>query len=471
MADAPAAARTHRTLWHVGWLSPNVTEASMTPMRALSSPVALAMVWLASMGAAAAQTTVTLEGAMAQARADTPDRRALESDLAAAEARVRRAQSGYWPRVDLVEAVQRGNHPVFAFSALLSQRRFTAADFALESLNHPDAVTNTRTAIGIEQPIFDAGLTMLGTKAAKLERDAAAVRRDEGEQDLAFAAAQAFVAVLRFEAAGRATDAAVAAAESDRERARARRDVGLATEADVLAVAVHLANMRQRQIAVRGDLEVARTQLAEAIGAPFSESLVLVPPAPRALPDDVSAIVTAALASHPHRRQSDLHVQRADVARRTARASLLPTVGLQGGWEFNGPTLGEQRAGWVVGAEVRLNVFRGFADSSRVAEASHALTRASADQERVLRRIEVEVRSAAAQLTAAAARRDAGQAALAQAHESQRIIRDRYDNGMATMTDVLRAAEAVLDAESRSTAADMDVILRAVALDRAAGRL
>jgi len=36
---------------------------------------------------------------------------------------------------------------------------------------------------------------------------------------------------------------------------------------------------------------------------------------------------------------------------------------------------------------------------------------------------------------------------------------------------VLRAAEAALDAESRASAAEMDVILEAVALERARGRL
>jgi outer membrane protein TolC len=149
----------------------------------------------------------------------------------------------------------------------------------------------------------------------------------------------------------------------------------------------------------------------------------------------------------------------------------LPTVGLQGGWEFNGATLGEQQSSWMVGAEVRINVFRGFADSARITEASHAQVRAAAEQERVVRRIEVDVRTALAQLTAARAREEAGSAALTQARESQRIIRDRYESGLATMTDVLRAAEATLDAESRAIAAGMDVILQTVALDRALGRL
>jgi outer membrane protein TolC len=420
---------------------------------------------------AAAQTPLTLQEAMKRAQGETVDARALASTIEEAEARVQRAQSGFWPRVDLSETVQRGNHPVFAFSSLLSQRRFTAANFAIPSLNHPDPVTNTRTAIGIEQPVFDAGLTTLGVQAAKLGRDMAVAAREAGDQDLAFRAANAFVRVLELEAAVRATNAAVTAAESDHQRARARRDVGLVTEADVLSVNVHLADMHQRQIAAGGDLAVARMQLAEAIGLPLTDSLMLVRPAPRSVPADADAVVREALASHPHRREVNLQLQLADNARRTARAALLPTVGLQGGWEFNGATLGEQQSSWVVGAEVRINLFRGFGDTARMTEASHAHVRASAEHERVVRRIEVDVRAALAQLATARAREEAGRAAMTQARESQRIIRDRYESGLATVTDVLRAAEATLDAESRATAAEMDVILQTVAVDRALGRL
>jgi outer membrane protein TolC len=118
-----------------------------------------------------------------------------------------------------------------------------------------------------------------------------------------------------------------------------------------------------------------------------------------------------------------------------------------------------------------MNLFRGLADSARISEASHAQVRATAEHERVVRRIEVDVRAALAQLAAARAREEVGRAALMQARESQRIIRDRYESGLATVSDVLRAAEATLDAESRATAAEMDVILQAVVLDRAVGRL
>jgi outer membrane protein TolC len=418
-----------------------------------------------------AQTSLTLEDAMSRAQGDTSEAQALAAAVDEAGARVRLAQSGYWPRVDVTEAVQRSSHPVFVFSSLLAQRRFAAADFAIPALNDPDPITNTRTAVTFEQPVFDAGLTRLGVRAARLERDVAAAERDRAEQDLAFRAAQAFVRVLQLEATLRATDAAVAAAESDRDRARARRDVGLVTEADVLAVDVHLADMRQRQIAAAADLAVGRMQLAEAVGLPLTAPVLPVPPAPRVAAVNGDALVQEALAMHPQLRQADFQVQLADNGRGVARAALLPTVGVQGGWEFNGATLGTQQSSWMIGAEVRVNVFRGFADTARMTEARHAHLRATAERETLARRIEVDVRGVVAQLTAARAREDAGRAALAQARESQRIIRNRYESGLATVTDVLRAAEATLDAESRATSAEMDVILETVALDRAVGRL
>ena len=426
---------------------------------------------LVSVASALAQTPLTLEEAMKRAQGETADARVLASAIDEADARIQRAQSGFWPRVDVTETVQRGNQPVFVFSSLLSQRRFTAANFAIPALNDPDPITNTRTAVALEQPIFNAGLTRLGVQAATLDRDLATATRDGARQDLGLHAAQAFVRVLQLEATVRASDAAVAAAESDRQRARARREVGLVTEADVLAVTVHLADMRQRQIAAAGELAVTRMQLAEAVGLPLSASIVPVRPAAPPALEDGEGLVREALTTHPMLRQANVQLQLADNGRRTARAALLPTVGVQAGWEFNGATLGAQESSWIIGAEVRVNVFRGFGDAARIAEARHAYVRATAERERAERRIEVDVRGALAQLAAARARQDAGWAALTQARESQRIVRDRYESGLATVTDVLRAAEATLEAESRATTAEMDMILQTVALDRALGRL
>jgi outer membrane protein TolC len=279
--------------------------------------------------------------------------------------------------------------------------------------------------------------------------------------------------VLQLDAAARASAAAVDAAQSDLDRARNRRDVGLVTDADVLAVQVHLANMQQRQLATAGDLAVARVQLADAVGMPLDTAITLVTPSAAAIAPaaDADALVRDARTARPESQAASLRVSLAENARRSAQAQFLPRVGAQAGWEFNGSAWDTQRSSWVVGAQVQLNLFRGFGDAARLAASRQAVARAGAEREQTDRRIEVDVRAALAQLAAARARAEAGRAAVMQARESQRIIRDRYDNGLAGITDVLRASEATLDAESRADAADTDVILQTVALDRALGRL
>jgi outer membrane protein TolC len=57
-----------------------------------------------------------------------------------------------------------------------------------------------------------------------------------------------------------------------------------------------------------------------------------------------------------------------------------------------------------------------------------------------------------------------------QARESQRIIRDRFDAGLAPVADVLRASSAVLEAESRRVEALIDATVATAMLRRAVGR-
>ncbi|MEQ1575428.1 MAG: TolC family protein [Vicinamibacterales bacterium] len=417
------------------------------------------------------QTPLTLADAMRRAQTATAEARALAAAADEAVERVRQARAGYLPRVDLTESVQHGNQPVFVFGSLLSQQRFTAANFAIEELNRPSPVTNVRTGLAVEQPVFDAGLTRLSVESAAIGRDIVAASRAGAQQDLALGAARAFVRVLQLESAVRSSLAAVEAAESDLARARARRDVGMVTDADVLDVEVHLADVRQRQVASVADLTVARIQLNEAVGAPLDEVLTVVPPDPPRATASAETLVREALMSRSNRREAELHVTLAANALRAAQAALLPRVDVQGGWEFNGQGLADQRSSWIIGAQVQMNLFRGFRDTARVAEARHAEVRTKAEREGVERAIEVDVRAGMARLDAARARERVGQAALTQAREGQRIVRNRYESGLATIGDVLRAASAVLDAESRAIAAQADVIVLAVALDRAAGRL
>ncbi len=144
---------------------------------------------------ASAQSPLPLSEAIARARAHNPDVGPAAAVEREAAERVTQARGGYFPKVDVAESWQRGNQPVFVFSSLLAQRQFTAADFALDALNHPAAIDNFRSAFSVEQPLFDR-TTSANVRAASIERDMAATGRQLVDHDLTSAVTDAFGRVL-----------------------------------------------------------------------------------------------------------------------------------------------------------------------------------------------------------------------------------------------------------------------------------
>ena len=69
------------------------------------------------------------------------------------------------------------------------------------------------------------------------------------------------------DAARRAAEAGLAAAREDLTHVENRRDAGMATEADVLALVVHVATLRQRVLQADGDAAESRAELNRLMGS------------------------------------------------------------------------------------------------------------------------------------------------------------------------------------------------------------
>jgi len=149
---------------------------------------------------AAAQDALTLADAITAARTGSPAVRASRAAEGESAARVQEADAGWWPRVDFAESWQHGNIPVYVFGSLLSQRRFTEANFAVDSLNNPDALTNHRASLAVSQPLF-ASEVLDGRRAARIGRDLATAGRDAIERDVIVQATTAFGQALVAQAA------------------------------------------------------------------------------------------------------------------------------------------------------------------------------------------------------------------------------------------------------------------------------
>lgn len=420
---------------------------------------------------ASAQPPLSLPEAISRARAHNPDARSAAAAEREAVERVTQARSGHFPKVDVAESWQRGNQPVFVFSSLLAQRRLTAADFALDAINHPAAIDHVRTAFTVEQSLFDRA-TSAAVRAASIGGDMAATSRHLVDQDLAAAVTDAFGRVLIAAATVRSAAATVDSARADRELAASRRHAGRVTDADVLQMDVSLARALEHQVEATADERIARARLNQLMGDALDAifSLDSTPPAAAIDIANPAGLEEEALQHRPDVVLARQQQQLAAAAVAAAQAAFLPQVTALGGWELNGATWNSRSSSWVAGVVARINLFHGLADKARLAEAREQVTRRGLEREKAETMARLDVRIAIARLEAARAGESVGRAAADQARESRRIIRDRYGSGLADAAMLLRAADAEQQAEAQQVAARVHVLTATATLQRAIGR-
>ena len=420
---------------------------------------------------ASAQSPLSLSDAIARAKARNPDVGAAAAAEREAAERLTQVRGGYFPKVDVEESWRRGNNPVFVFSSLLAQRQFTAADFALDALNHPTATDNFRAALSVEQSLFDPTISA-NVRAASIERDMAATGRQLVDQDLTSAVTDAFGLVLIAAATARSAAATVETARADRELAVNRRDAGRVTDADVLQLDVYLARTLEQQVQATSDERIARARLNQLMDEPLAAmfSLDLTPPAIAIDITNPAGLEEEALQHRPEVALARQQVQLAAATVDAAEAAFLPHVSAQGGWELNGGSWNSRSSSWGAGVVARFNLFHGLADKARLAEARAQATRRSLEKSKAETMARLDVQIAIARLEAAQASEAVGRAAADRARESRRIIRDRYESGLTDVATLLRSADDVLQAEAQQIAARVSVLTATATLQRAIGR-
>jgi outer membrane protein TolC len=235
---------------------------------------------------------------------------------------------------------------------------------------------------------------------------------------------------------------------------------------------VYVSQVREQQIRAESDERTARAQLNQLMGEPLGEAFVLDDSIATAVIDvaDLASLEAEAVKNRPAVKLAALQEQLARATEATARAAFFPQVAAQGTWEFNGGAWDTRASSWVVGAVARINVFRGFADKARLAEAREQATRRALEREKAETTARLDIRIAVARLDAARASEAVGRAAVGQARESRRIIHNRYEAGLVDVVALLRSVEAVVQAETQETAARVAVLTETAALERALGR-
>ncbi len=421
-----------------------------------------------------AQDALSLEEAARMAVEQHPSVESVEARAEAAEARIRQAQAGYLPKLNWQETADGGNNPVYVFGSKLNQRNFTMNDFAIGNLNQPGFTNNFQSQFVVEQTVYDAGTTANQKHAAEIGKSIADEQTRSASQQVIANVVRAYHGVALAGESLKVADEAIQSAEADLKRAEAVRDAGMATDADVLSVQVHLAGMKEQRIERASDLEVARAALNEALGLPLDTAhnlttpLVAAPISERALAE----LESRAASERPELKQAELATEVAATQAKLARTGYWPRVFGRAVFELDRKEFVTNGGGnWYFGATMQWNLFNGHQTKERVREAVSMVRSAAAEKRRADAGVQLQVRQAHARLEAAAERIEVASTAVVQAEESLRITQNRYEAGLATVTDLLRNETALMQTRTRHLAAIYDQRVAAANLELATGIL
>ncbi|MDR3724292.1 MAG: TolC family protein [Terracidiphilus sp.] len=403
----------------------------------------LLSVALAAGASAMAQQPLTLRQAIEQALKQNPDVAVARAGVDEAHAGTAMAKSALLPQVSFTEDMSRGNDPVYAFGTRLRQQRFTQADFALNALNTPDAIGNFSSRISGGWQVFDSLKTQRQIRGAKLMERSASSQAGAVDQKIVFSVVAAYQQVLYAEREVATAQHEAATAEALLKSADDHVKAGLAVESDRMAAQVNLAACRQTLIAAEGEREMAWAGLRLAMGAPEFEATSLVPLEARSYPATALAddVTLAAKNRKDLAAMGDAsHAQAA--ATSAARLALGPRVNAYGNWENDRNTLASSGgSNWVAGVQIAIDL-QPMTRRAQLAQQQAARARVEAQVESYRQQVRMQVSQAHTQRATAQQSMETAKAAVDQAAESLRIVKNRYEAGLATITDLLRAEDA-----------------------------
>jgi outer membrane protein len=408
---------------------------------------------------------LSLRQAVSTAEENNPQYRRALTEVATAEAEVRRARGAFLPEVGLT------------FSAGGSySRTLTGVDPYGEVIRRPQGVlesngSDARQTLQLSNlSLFDGGQRRRDL-AARVGAEASRVRAEVTRR---------YWDGVRTERVIALEEALLSAARDRVTLAQALMRVGVRGPLDVLTAEVGVAEQEQALERARGDARKAQLELKAVMGVPDAGSLRLTdePPSmfdPTTLGAD--AVVQHALSVHPRIQRVDMAVQQSVERYGSARAARLPRLSLSsslgrsqrysdyGGLVSINPL--DQSAGLSLNLQVPL--FTGFRNAYTVQSARAARDAATEDARGERLALERDVRSAMVDLDNAFRAARLAERTLDLNRQRLQLAQEQYRVGALTQSDLTDAVAAAARSEREALRARFEFANALTTLEERAG--
>jgi outer membrane protein len=390
-----------------------------------------------------------------------PSLKAAQASVAAATQQVWQATSSYLPQLN---------------ANYLANRRMTSPTAATGFSGGLTAGTRTNTfnfyntGFNLTQILFDFGQTLNQIQSAIAAEESVVANGITQREIVIFNVRQSYFNVLAAARLLGVADKTVLQNQQHVEQAQGRFDVGFAPKFDVTQAQVQLAQAQLTRVTARGNLQIARATLGNAIGLGRPPSFDLVDnfDAPPIHITEPEALARAY--DHRPELQSLLAQQRSTEAQIAGlQKNYLPSVSGTASYYWAGSEypLGQN---WNVGANVSVSLFNGGLTTAQIGQAKADLATLQFNTEVQRQSIALEVQQAIYSLEEAAESIVAAEKALQQARENLELADGRYATGAGNIIEVTDAQTSLTSSEASRVQAVYNYKIAVASLERAMGQ-
>lgn len=434
--------------------------------------VLLAMLTIPAVASAqqAQPVPLTLDEAITQGLANSRRLAEIEARAGAADFAIAGREAADRPTVAAQAGYTRTNHvPEFSITFPLRPPQVV----------YPDIPNNYRTRIDLQWPIYTGGRNDALERAARAERGAIAKDLEAARADLRLEITRAYWAVVTGRESEGVLQRSLDVATAHIKDVRARLDSGLVPPNEVSSAEAQASRQRLLSLEASTQRAIAEADLRRLTGndaATAAASTANRPPAPSAAPPATADLIAGALKARPERQAMEQRAASADLRAEAVGAGARPQIAVGGGFDYArpNPRIFPRSGDWQTSWDASINLTWSLWDGGRrAAEQGEARGNAVALRTRVDdfdRQTTFEVRARVLELDASKEAVTVADDEIRAAAETERVVNERYREGVALNTEVLDAQIARLQAELDRTRAIANVRLAEARLERALGR-
>jgi len=365
-------------------------------------------------------------------------------------------RSGYLPSVDFQAGYTAQLEPqsvTTPFGSFQTQD----ADFAFYSL-------------GITQTLYDFGRTASRYDRAKAGHDAVRFDGNSLKQELFLQTVTAYFRILREQKLLEAADDEVTQMADHLRIAQNLFEQGVVTRNDLLQAQVRLASSKQRRLESVNRLDNAWLNLNNQIGDSPESRYELVEETniePAGLDKPAPDVVSGRAEIKAQKKI----LEAGDLDVKEARTGFYPELFAKAGIDYAQNDKVKEQAICSATVGLKINLFDGFATTSRYRQAVKNRTRAEERLRQLESDLALEYRTAVNDARVARQRISVTEESIKQGEENLRINKDRYQEQVGTATDVIDAQTLLTQIRTEYYQALFDYQVACARVKRAQGKL